>query len=139
MTRMYGLFVGLVCTAFAVGCSSQQQPNLTGKVIHKEYSDLKFSADSIELQSVTNPSQFAYGQLTEAGDFAVESLIDGKIVKGAPAGQYRVRFIISDDDIEHKKELISKVDKRYLNHELSGWNVEVPGSDIVLELTGPKK
>lgn len=139
MTRMYVLVVSAVFAALAVGCSGQQQPTLTGKVVHKEHSDLKFSADSIELQSVTNPTQFAYGQLTEAGDFAVESLIDGKIVKGAPAGKYRVRFIISDDDIEHKKDLISKVDKRYLNHELSGWNVEVPGSDIVLELTGPKK
>lgn len=139
MTRMHVLCIGLMVTTLVVGCSSQKQPTLTGKVVHKDFSDLKFSADSIELQSVTNPTQFAYGQLTEAGGFAVESLIDGKIVKGAPAGKYRVRFIISDDDIEHKKELISKIDKRFLNHELSGWNVDVPGSDIVLELSGPKK
>jgi len=139
MTRKHQTFIGLLAAALAVGCSSQQQPSLTGKVVHKDFSDFKFSEDSIELQSVTNPTQFAYGQLAETGDFEVESLSDGKIVKGAPAGKYRVRFVISDDDIEHKKELISKIDKRYLNHELTGWNVEVPGSDIVLQLHGPEK
>jgi|GEM_PF-1818280 hypothetical protein len=121
------------------GCSGQAQPSLTGKVVHKEALEIKFLSDSIELQSVSNPTQFAYGQLSETGEFSVESLIDGKIVKGAPAGKYRVRFVVSDDDIEHKKELLSKIDKRFFNHELSGWNVDVPATNVVLELTGPKK
>ena len=129
----FGLMVGMA------GCSGQQQPSLTGKVVHKEASDIKFLSDSIELQSVSNPTQFAYGQLSETGEFSVESLIDGKIVKGAPAGKYRVRFVVSDDDIEHKKELLSKIDKRFFNHELSGWNVDVSATSVVLELTGPKK
>jgi hypothetical protein len=99
---------------------------------------MMFHSDSIELQSVSNPQHFAYGQLSEKGEFEVESLISGEIVRGAPAGKYRVRFIVSDDDIVHKKDLLSKIDKRFLDYETSGWNVEVPGSNVILELAGPR-
>ena len=133
--RHYLLFVMLVL-GVAHGCSGRSQPMLHGKVIHRELPNLKFLEDSIELQSVSDPTLFAFGQLNDRGEFVVESLSKGKIVRGAPAGKYRVRFIIAEDDIDHKRTLGSMIDEKFLSFDSSGWSVEVPGDGVILELTG---
>ncbi|MFZ4081648.1 MAG: hypothetical protein ACOYKN_10490 [Pirellula sp.] len=138
MSMILKLLTGVLIASGVCGCSGEKQSALTGKVVYKDGSEMMFHSDSIELQSVSNPQHFAYGQLSEQGEFEVESLISGEIVRGAPAGKYRVRFIVSDDDIVHKKDLLSKIDKRFLDYETSGWNAEVPGSNVILELAGPR-
>lgn len=115
-----------------LGCTGERLPTLTGKVEVKAHPDLKFLSDTLEFQSVEDPNFFAYGQLTDDGTFKVETLIDGKITQGLPRGKYRARLVISDDDIDHKRSLQAKIEKRYLSFETSGWEVEVPGKDILL-------
>jgi len=136
---MHVLYTLIFLLIFTLGCSGSNYPTLNGKVIHRESPDLKFSSDSIELQSVSDPKLVAYGGLSESGEFAIESLVDGKIHRGAPAGKYRVRLLISDDDFEHKTLLSRKIDPKYLSFELSGWTLEVPGTNVSLEIAGSSK
>lgn len=136
MNLLYTLAFLLI---FTLGCSGSKYPTLNGRVIHRESPDLKFASDSIELQSVSDPKVVAYGGLSESGEFAIECLVDGKIHRGAPTGRYRARLIISDDDYDHRILFSSKIDPKYLSYELSGWTLEVPGTNVLLEITGSNK
>lgn len=130
------LWIGLL---LLVGCTNNAQPTLSGKVIHRDFADLKFHSDSIELQSVSSPQKLAFGGLSETGEFKIESLQEGKIVLGAPAGEYRVRLIVSDDDSGHRNDLLAKIDPKFLSFERSGWTVDVPGREVVLVIASPSK
>jgi hypothetical protein len=131
---MYRSLFILIFVLGLQGCTGERLPSLTGKVEIKAHPDLKFRSDSLEFQSIEDPNQFAYGQLTDSGSFEVETLLDGKITQGLPPGKYRARLVISDDDIDHKRSLQAKIEKRYLSFETSGWEVEVPGKDIRLTI-----
>ncbi|MFZ4079687.1 MAG: hypothetical protein ACOYKN_00570 [Pirellula sp.] len=88
---------------------------------------------------MSSPQKLAFGGLSETGEFKIESLQEGKIVLGAPAGEYRVRLIVSDDDSGHRNDLLAKIDPKFLSFERSGWTVDVPGREVVLVIASPSK
>jgi hypothetical protein len=128
-----------VLLILTLGCSDPTYLTVKGQVIHRDSTDLRFASDSIELQSVSDPKLIAYGGLSETGEFNIESLVNGKIMRGVPAGKYRVRLVVSDDDYEHKKLFASKIDQKYSSYERSGWSLEVPSNNVSLEISGPSK
>ncbi len=125
------LFVFSIC----LGCAPGNQLPARGRIALSTDSGFTFAGDTIELRDRDQPTRLAFGQIQPDGSFVVESLIDGKIVSGAPAGKYQARLVISDDDYEHKQRAKKAIPKKFFSFDTSDLLVEVPASDIQLKLS----
>lgn len=82
-----------------------------------------------------DPNVRASGEIRADGSFALETLHEGAIRRGAREGAYRVRIVLSDDDPATKKRARQAIARRYLSFETSGLSLKVPAeSDPVVKL-----
>lgn len=125
----------LALVAMLTGCGPAAQPSATGRVVLNPASVVDLAGDTVELRSQENPLQVAFGQIQPDGSFKIESLIDGKVVNGAPAGTYQARLVISSDDYAHMKAAAKAIPKKFFNFDTSTLLVEVPNQDIQLNIT----
>ncbi|WP_020468048.1 hypothetical protein [Zavarzinella formosa] len=89
-----------------------------------------------------NPSVLASGVIQKDGVFALESLLEGKVRKGAMPGKYKARIVISDDVDDNGKRLPRPpLSKSFLRAETSGLSFEVSETspDVQLALTARAK
>ncbi len=124
----------IVLLALATGCNGGQ-PNATGHVTLPEGSAFVFAGDTLELRAKQDLQQIAFGQLNPDGSFRIESLVDGKLVRGAREGIYQARIVIADDDYTHKAQAAKVIPKKYFSFETSGLTVQLPSTDIQLKLS----
>src|SRR5262245_20155918 len=115
----------------AVGCASDFPKTypLTGTVVVKG-TRKPLPGGTVELESVSEPSLKAVGEVGEDGSFDfVTYRSDGKEVKGVIAGEHRVR-------LEPPRESGIVIPARYKNFETSGLKITAPapGDHITLEL-----
>ncbi len=128
----------MVCgllTLTLFGCSESSLQPLAGKIKYVGDSEFAFSGDVVELRSQSDPSINAYGEVQPDGSFEVDSLDQGKIVKGAKPGKYAVRLVIADDDYEHKKLASKAINKKYFSFDTSGLEVDVPATNVAISIT----
>ena len=125
----------LSLVAILVGCGPTSQPAASGRVVLPSAGTFSFAGDSVELRSKDKPTQLAFGQIQPDGSFKVESLVDGKIVPGAPPGKYQARLVIADDDYAHKSQAAKAIPKKYFNFDTSTLLVDVPSQDIQLNIS----
>jgi hypothetical protein len=99
--------------------------------------DVQFLTGShVELKHDTDEQLRPSGKITPGGSFAIETLHQGKILPGAPAGKYKARIILGDEsDAGVPKRKGDPVHKRYLNFETSGLSFTVPGSSATVSLS----
>ncbi len=117
------------------GCGPSNQAPAGGKIVLPATTAFSLAGDTLELRSQSNPTQLAFGQIQADGSFKVESLVDGKVVSGAPVGKYQARLVISDDDYAHKSQAAKAIPKKFLNFDTSAIVVEVPNPSIEVNIT----
>ena len=112
---------------FLVGCDrGPKMHKVEGKL---ELTGAKVSAlggSTIEAVSVVDPNVRASGEIKPDGSFQLETLHDGRIRKGAPEGEYKVRVILNDDDNAAKRRAAKALAKRYLKTETANLPLQVP-------------
>ena len=125
----------LACLAVFAGCGSSAQPTAVGRVVLQQAGAFNFAGDTLELRSKTDPNKLAFGQIQPDGSFKIESLVDGQVTSGAPAGTYQARLVIADDDYEHKAQASKAIPKKFFSFDTSNLLVEVPNRDIQLTIS----
>jgi hypothetical protein len=69
------------------------------------------------------------GLIGPDGSFEMQTLHDGKILRGAPEGAYKARIILGQDEDEGRpKRRGQPVHKRFLDFKTSGLSYQVPTS-----------
>ncbi len=133
------LFVDVIGLSFLValiaGCSNSNFSEVAGKVLFEGNTQFEFADDVVELRSESNPDFIASGLIQPDGSFKVESLVQGKVVRGVPDGSYRARIVISDDDPKRRDSVLKTLSKKFLSFETSELTVTVPGEPLVLRLS----
>lgn len=117
---------GFLAAAVLVGCSSSEglRP-VTGTVTGPgDVSVLAGSAVEIALE--TDPTVRASGTIEPDGRFTLDTLKGGQVQRGAPAGTYKARIVLGDDDPALQKKAAKAVPAKYLKFETSGLTVRVP-------------
>ena len=85
----------------------------------------------VEIQLATNPQVRASGEIKPDGNFQLESLLEGKIRKGAPEGKYNARIVLADDDVKVKQTAAAAINPKFLQFNSSGLSIEVPSKEPV--------
>jgi hypothetical protein len=92
---------------------------------------------NVEAALDSDPTVRASGVIEPDGTFSLETLHEGKILKGAQAGNYKARIILSDDgDRESKRQQRTAVHPKFFKFETSGLAFQVPtNGDLVLQVS----
>ncbi|HKB06076.1 MAG TPA: hypothetical protein VKD90_28030 [Gemmataceae bacterium] len=92
---------------------------------------------NVEAALDSDPTQRASGVIEPDGTFALETLHEGKILKGAQAGSYKARIVLSDDgDRESKRQQRTAVHPKFFKFETSGLTFQVPtNGEVVLQVS----
>jgi hypothetical protein len=70
----------------------------------------------------------AHGTIAADGQFSLETIHEGTVRRGAPAGKYKARIVLSDDDGESRRQAAAAVPKKSLQFDVSGLAFEVPAA-----------
>lgn len=118
-----------------LGCGAESRAPLEGTVLIEPESGFQFSGDTLEIRSISQPSEVAYGEIKPDGSFRIESLVNGVIVQGASAGEYEARIVVADDDSQHKASALKAIPKKYLQFATSGLKVTAPQTHWTIKLS----
>jgi hypothetical protein len=124
--------LALLTLAPLAGCSADGFRPVAGAVTVP--GDVAVLAGStVEAALESDPTVRAAGTIDPAGRFTLETLRDGKVRPGAPAGTYRVRIVVGDDDPNLQKKAARAVPARFRAFETSGLTFRVPADgDVTL-------
>ena len=89
------------------------------------------SGHVIEVALASDPRVRASGEIKPDGKFELESLLDGKIKKGALEGKYTARIVLADDDPQQRRTAAQTIHPKFLKFESSGLGLEVPAKEPV--------
>jgi hypothetical protein len=85
-----------------------------------------------ESQEMLRPT----GKIAPGGNFVMQTMHEGKILPGAPAGKYKARIILGDESDEGvAKHKGNPVHKRFLNFETSGLAFTIPGDNVTVSVS----
>jgi hypothetical protein len=73
----------------------------------------------------------AYGTIAADGQFFLETLHEGSVRRGALAGKYQARMVLSDDDIETRRLAAAALPKKAFQFDSSGLAFEVPSASPI--------
>jgi hypothetical protein len=106
-----------------------------GKVVLAEGDVKQLAGCTVEAMLTEDPNVRASGSVAEDGTFTLETVQDGRIVKGAREGKYQVRILRSSDDDGRGKSRLP-LDPRFGKFETSGLTLQVPpGGEVILNVT----
>src|SRR5262245_39900924 len=127
-----GLWVVTGC-----GPSGPKTYPVTGRVEVAGGNAAPLAGSNVEAALDSDPTVRASGVIEEDGRFTLETLHAGKILKGAQAGTYKARIVLSDEGERGSRKLArAAVHPRFLQFESSGLRFEVPANgDIVLQVS----
>jgi hypothetical protein len=76
------------------------------------------------------------GTIAADGQFSLETLHEGVVRRGAPAGKHQARIVLSDDDSETCRLAAATLPKKAFQFDSSGLAFEVPAaSDVQLRIS----
>ena len=120
-------FLTITALFLLTGCSQ------SGPSVHPVKGQIQLGGDAtplaghtIEVALASDRQVRASGEIRPDGNFQLESLLEGKIRRGALEGKYVARLVLADDDLRHKQATVAGIDPRYLQFESSGLSLEVP-------------
>jgi hypothetical protein len=129
----------VVASACFVGCgpSGPKTYPVTGRVDVANGDVAILAGSQIEAALTTDPTVRASGTIEPDGSFHLETLQAGVVRKGAVAGTYQVRVILTDDDSAARRRAAKAVHPKALKFETSGLSLQVPATESVrLEVAG---
>jgi hypothetical protein len=96
----------------------------------------QLAGNQVEAALDGDPTVRASGVIQPDGTFALETLHDGVITKGAREGNYRARIILSDDDRASLRRSAQALHPRFLQFQTSGVSFQVPADgDVTVRLS----
>lgn len=123
----------LLATLVVTGCDSGPAVYpIHGKLTASSGDPSLLAGHSIEIVSRENNQIRSFGSINPDGTFEIESLIEGKLVKGALPGDYAGRVVFTDDDPAQRHQAMQLVPSKYLNIDSSNLSLKVP-SDSAIE------
>ena len=137
MSKRIYLLIGALSTTFALcviagcGASGVKTHPVAGKIAIQGAEVKPLAGHTVEIALDTNPELRASGQIRDDGSFELETLHSGTILKGAVAGTYKARIVLSDDDAMERLLAAKSIPARYLQFEKSGLSLQVPATDGV--------
>ena len=98
-----------------------------------DFSELmRLAGGHVELMLDTDPTVRSDGLIEPDGSFTLQTLHQGQVLRGAPAGSYKARIILPEpEDGGGRKGRPAPVHSRYLDFKTSGLSVTVPTSGSV--------
>jgi len=133
--RWPALTLVLIATA---GCSSggiKTYP-VRGKVEVKDGDIALLTGSHVAFKHETDEMLRPSGKIASGGSFTVETLHQGKILHGAPAGKYTARIILGDESDEGvPKRKGNPVHRRFFDFATSGLSITVPSGDVTISLS----
>ena len=90
----------------------------------------------VEISSESNPEVRASGEIGEGGRFVLQTLHDGKVLRGAREGRYRVRIVPNDDDPRRRRAALKATGRRHLAFETTPTTITVPPPGEVVVAVG---
>ena len=127
--------VGLLVLA-GCGESGPKTYPVSGKVALAGGDVQKLVGHSVEAALDGDTNVRATGIIGPDGTFTLETLLDGKITKGAREGTYRVRIFPADEDDSGKKLRKPPIAARHFKFETSGLSFQVPTKgEVALEVS----
>lgn len=85
----------------------------------------------VEVALASDPQVRASGEIKPDGKFQLETLLDGKLQKGALEGKYVARIVLADDDPQQRRTAVQTIHPKFLRFESSGLGLEVPAKEPV--------
>ncbi len=118
--------------AFA-GCSESGPPvhKVKGQVQLNGGDISSLAGHIVEIAKADDPQVRASGEIKTDGNFELESLLAGKIRKGALEGKYVARIVLSDDDPQQRRTAAATINPKFLKFDSSGLMFEVPVKEPV--------
>jgi hypothetical protein len=137
--RIGAVVVAAVASWSATGCGPDgpKMHTVRGRVEVAGGDAKHLAGANVEAALDSDPTKRASGVIEPDGTFTLETLHEGKILKGAQAGSYKARIVLSDDgDRESKRQQRTAVHPRFFKFETSGLAFQVPpNGDVVLQVS----
>lgn len=96
----------------------------------------KLAGHYVEAALVGEPNVRASGVIGPDGAFTLETLHEGKVLKGAREGKYQVRILPADEDDDGKKLKKPPIASKHLKFETSELTLQVPtDGEVALQLS----
>jgi len=126
----------LLLALFGCGASGVKTCPVKGKVEVKDGDVALLAGSHVELMQESDPDIRPNGKIEPGGSFSLQIQHQGKIVVGAPEGNYKVRIILGDEsDAGVPKRKGDPIHKRFLDFNTSGLSVKVPSGDYTVSLS----
>lgn len=128
---------GLVWLLASLGCggSGPEFHQVAGSIELPDGDRTALSGHCVEARLDSDPQVRAYGPIMADGAFTLETLHEGTVRRGAVAGSYDLRIVLSDDDAEARRKAASRLPDKVLQFETSGLSLDVPTqSSVVLRI-----
>jgi hypothetical protein len=119
-------------------CSSKEVKThpVSGKVEIKDGDTALLTGSHVELMQDTDETVRPNGKINSSGNFNLQTLYGGKILVGAPAGNYKVRIVLGDESDEGMpKRKGDPINKKYYDFATSGLTMTVPGGEYNVSLS----
>ncbi len=131
--------IGVLLAVFALvpGCGDggPKTYRVSGRIELPGTDPSVLAGHNVEAALSTDPNVRTFGVIGSDGRFVLETLQNGEMRRGAVAGTYNARLVLSDDDPASRRRVAQAVAGRYLKFETSGLTFQVPASsDITLPL-----
>lgn len=127
------LSVMLLAILLLTGCGAANSPvvPVTGQLTLSGGDAAPLSGHMIEVTKADDNLVRSYGEIKPDGNFELESLIEGKILKGVQPGKYHARIVLGDDDPQHRQLARAAIHPRYLKFNSSGLSFDAPATGPV--------
>ena len=118
------------------GASGVKTYPVKGNVEIKDGDVALLVGSHVELMQESNPDIRPSGKIEPGGGFSLQTLHQGKVVAGAPAGKYKARVVLGDEsDAGVPKRKGDPIHKRYFDFETSGLSLTVTSSNYTVSLS----
>ncbi|HXG10565.1 MAG TPA: hypothetical protein VNK04_12460 [Gemmataceae bacterium] len=134
----YGAAVRVLVLVGLVGCGGGVKTYpVNGKVVLEDGDVQQLAGSHVELMLESDPLVRASGRIRSDGTFGVETLHEGRILKGAREGTYQARIIPADEDDEGRpRRGPLPIHKRFLDFKTAGLSVKVPTEgEVILKVS----
>lgn len=131
--RLYSfalIFFAGISTAGCGSSNSIKTHEIAGQIVFNGGDVKELAGHHIEAVAEADPKLRATGVIEPDGKFRLETLNDGKLQSGAPAGKYVARLVINDEGEGTERPKV-RFNRRYLDFKTSGWTLEVPNKQAV--------
>lgn len=135
----YGAAVLAAILVGLAGCGGKELKTypVRGKVVLADGKVEELAGSHLEFMLESEPTVRADARIEPDGSFAVQMQHQGKLLKGAPEGTYKVRIILAEEDDGRSRGRPGRpVHDRFLDFKTSGLTFPLPPSgDLIVNVS----